>query len=99
MAVAKSKYYVYKDNEGDKVWWVDGDLGVGEFVFTFDKKNMFNLFADYPEKLSVEEWFAFNDENPYWRKFFKSRNREYATNHIREIEQVGRLKDISEYFG
>lgn len=87
----KSKrYHIVKDNKNGKVWWVDEGSGVGEFLFTFDKKKFFNLFADYPSKLSVEDWIAFNDENEYWAGFFKDRNEKYVAKHIDEIEKLGR---------
>lgn len=64
----------YKDNETDKIWWLDnGDERVGEFVFSFDKKKTYNLFADYPQKLTKEEKELFDRENPFWADFFKDR--------------------------
>lgn len=32
------------------------------------------MFADYPEKLSVEERKIFDNENPYWARFFRGEN-------------------------
>ena len=63
----------YRENPEDKVWWLDNG-SIGEFVFSFDKKKLYNLFADYPHELSIEEWKTFNKENPYWEGFFKDRN-------------------------
>lgn len=38
----------YKNNISDSIWWLDNADDVkGEWVFTFDKKKFFNLFADY----------------------------------------------------
>ena len=46
----------YKENESDTIWWLDNSDEVkGEFVFSFDKKETFNLFADYPHKLTKEQ--------------------------------------------
>lgn len=70
----------YKEKSGDKVWWLDND-SIGEFVFSFDRKKTYNLFQDYPHKLSVEEWKTFNRENPYWENFFKDRNEKYKKKH------------------
>ena len=68
----------YKKGVNDQVWWLDnGEEVTGEFVFSFDKKKMFNLFRDYPHELSVEEWRVFNKDNPFWVEFFKDRNEEY----------------------
>ena len=62
----------YKNNETDKVWWVSTEA-VGEFVFSFDKKELFNLFADYPHKLTKEQVEIFDKENPLWAEYFKDR--------------------------
>jgi len=43
------------------------------FEFSFDKKEIFNLFRDYPYKLTQEQKDIFNAENPYWADFFKDR--------------------------
>ena len=59
---------------GDKVWWVEEPITKdGEWLFSFDKQNVYNLFADYPWKLSQEERLIFDRENPYWVEFFKDR--------------------------
>lgn len=71
----------YKNHDGDKVWWLDNPEALGEFVFSFDREKTYNLFADYPHKLSIKEWKAFNEENPFWEKFFKDRNEEYKAEH------------------
>ncbi len=68
-----AKYNFYKNNEDDKVWWVDNHEKIGEHLFTFDKKTIFNLFKDYPYKLTTEEKNIFDKENPYWKDFFKDR--------------------------
>ena len=64
----------YKNNPNDQIWWLDNGHDVcGEFVFSFDKKTEFNLFADYPQKLSKEQKEIFDQENPYWFGFFIDR--------------------------
>jgi hypothetical protein len=64
----------YKENQNDKVWWLDNGNDVkGEFVFSFDKKTSFNLFADYPHKLTKEQKALFDKENPFWADFFADR--------------------------
>ena len=63
----------YKNNPSDKIWWLDNPDVVGEFVFSFDKKKTFNLFADYPHNLTHEQKEIFDKENPYWKDFFKDR--------------------------
>ncbi|MBS4761573.1 hypothetical protein KG089_02475 [Carnobacteriaceae bacterium zg-ZUI252] len=63
----------YKENEKSKVWWIDKLGVVGEHLFSFNKKKIYNLFADYPHNLTEEEVRIFDEENPYWKDFFKSR--------------------------
>lgn len=63
----------YKQNKNDKVWWTDKLDTVGEFLFSFDQKKIYNLFADYPYNLTKEEKEIFDKENPYWKDFFKDR--------------------------
>lgn len=65
-----NKYIFYKNNPKDKIYWVDNVGVIGEFLFTFDKKKIYNLFSDYPQKLSNEEKQIFDKENPYWVDFF-----------------------------
>ena len=61
----------YKNNPDDKVYWLDNPDCKGQHVFSFDKKQTFNLFADYPHKLTKQQKEIFDSENPYWRDFFK----------------------------
>ena len=64
----------YKNEPTDKIWWLDNaDEKVGEWIFSFDKKTTFNMFADYPHKLTSEQKEIFDKENPYWADFFKDR--------------------------
>lgn len=59
----------YKNNENDQIWWLKTDA-VGVLEFSFDKEHTFNLFADYPQKLTEEQQIIFDRENPYWADFF-----------------------------
>lgn len=63
----------YKNNETDLIWWVDTPDDLGAWEFTFDKKQIFNMFRDYPWKLTPEQKEIFDRENPYWFDFFKDR--------------------------
>ena len=66
--------HFYKENETDQIWWVDNSgEKVGVFEFSFDQKKTFNLFSDYPHKLTPEQKKIFDRENPYWADFFKDR--------------------------
>lgn len=45
-----------KNNTEDIIWWLDNGADTkGEWVFSFDKKRRFNMFADYPWKLTPEQ--------------------------------------------
>ncbi|MGY0394644.1 DUF7675 family protein [Fusobacterium sp. SYSU M8A802] len=65
----------YKENKDDTIWWINDLDTKGEFLFSFDKKKIYNLFADYPHNLSKEEKEIFDRENPYWAEFFKDRSK------------------------
>ena len=65
--------YWYKNSQKDKVWWKATPDSFGEWLFSFDKKTVFNLFEDYPHKLTAEQKELFDRENPYWAEFFKDR--------------------------
>ena len=45
----------YKESEESKVWWIDKIGVIGEFLFSFDKKKIYNLFLDYPHNMTKEE--------------------------------------------
>lgn len=61
----------YHNEPDDKIWWVDNMEAIGEFLFSFDKKKVFNLFEDYPDKLTPEQKELFDRENPFWKDFFR----------------------------
>ena len=63
---------LYKKNPDDKIQWVDNDK-IGVFEFTFDGgQTVFNLYADYPQKLTPEQKALFDKENPFWADYFKA---------------------------
>ena len=63
-----------KRKANDRIWWLQ-NTGLGEFVFSFDKQKQYNLFRDYPKKLSHQEKMQFDNENPYWANFFRYRSK------------------------
>ena len=63
----------YKENEDDQIWWIDDPDAIGQWLFSFDQKEIFNMFRDYPWKLTPEQKKIFDEENPYWAEFFKDR--------------------------
>ena len=62
----------YKNSETDAIWWVDTEA-IGEFLFSFDKKKIYNLYADYPHNLTPKQVRTFDKENPLWADYFKDR--------------------------
>lgn len=67
-------YIFYKENPTDTIYWVDTvEEYKGLFLVSFDKKTVFNLFSDYPHKLTAEQKAIFDKENPYWANFFRDR--------------------------
>jgi hypothetical protein len=66
------QYDFYKENDTDRIWWVDTVDTIGLYLFSFDRKKIYNLFSDYPHKLSAEEKRIFDEENPYWKAFFRA---------------------------
>jgi hypothetical protein len=75
--MSKEENYLefYKKNDNDTIYWIDNVDSIGEFLFTFDKQKIYNLFADYPHKLTETEKRIFDKENPYWCDFFADRNK------------------------
>ena len=64
----------YKNEPTDKIWWLDNsEEKVGEWIFSFDKKTTYNMFADYPHNLTTEQKEIFDKENPFWKEFFADR--------------------------
>lgn len=66
----------YKNDDTDQIWWKDTPDEVGLWIFSFDKKQEFNMFADYPYKLTPDQKEIFDKENPSWTDFFKDRTSE-----------------------
>lgn len=75
MAEKISRFDFYKNNDTDSIWWVDDTESMGEFRFSFDKRTVYSIFADYPHNLTVRQRELFDEENPYWAEFFKDRRR------------------------
>ena len=63
----------YKNDPDDKIWWIDDFEQTGVWLFSFDKKKIYNMFQDYPYKLTKKERAIFDRENTYWADFFKDR--------------------------
>ena len=54
----------FKNEPTDQIWWIEDSEVVGEFLFSFDKKTIFNFFEDYPHKLTNKQVEIFKKENP-----------------------------------
>ena len=63
----------YKNGDTDKIWWKDTPDMVGSWIFSFDREKEYNMFSDYPNKLTPEERKIFDEENPHWAEYFKDR--------------------------
>jgi len=72
LAVASSDEF-YKNEPDDLIYWKETPNVHGEWLFSFDRQTVFNLFEDYPWKLTTQQKEIFDRENPYWREFFKDR--------------------------
>lgn len=72
----KTEREFYKDDENSKMWHVDEyevdeenhlifpENDMGKYLFSFDKKRIFNFWTDYPDKLTPEQVEIFKKENP-----------------------------------
>ena len=70
-------YTISRRKKNSKIYWLDPCVkSYGEFLFTFDLKRVYNLFADYPHNLLPEEVKIFKKEETYWADFFKDRENE-----------------------
>ena len=63
----------WKEHDRDKIWWTEGNTG--EWLFSFDKQTVYNMFRDYPHNMTPAEVAIFDKENPYWADFFKDRKK------------------------
>lgn len=65
----------YKDDPEGQIWWKETPGIEGEFIFSFDKKTEFNMYQDYPWKLTPEQKEIFDAENPFWADYFEERTK------------------------
>ncbi|KAA9237488.1 MULTISPECIES: DUF7675 family protein [Aerococcus] len=55
----------YKDSSESKIWQIDYiPKRIGPFLFSFDRKAIYNFWSDYPNKLTAEEKELFDKEFP-----------------------------------
>ena len=63
----------YKDEDWHQIWWLEVMNEKGLWLFSFDREKIYNMFEDYPDKLTAEEVAIFDREQPYWADFFRDR--------------------------
>lgn len=71
--VMSIRMHFSKNRKKDVIFWIDNCIYIGEHLFTFNKRKIFNLFRDYPYNLTAKQKEIFDRENPYWRDFFADR--------------------------
>lgn len=69
-----SNFRFYKKKDNDKIWSVEEIGNIGKLLYSFDKKNIYNLWTDYPHNFTKEEKELFDKENPYWKEFFSGKD-------------------------
>lgn len=66
----KVEYRFWKRSPGNKIWGVsemiDSDRMPGRMLISFDKKKFYNIYGDYPNKMTEEERKIFEEEYPDW---------------------------------
>ncbi|MCR5764580.1 MAG: hypothetical protein K6G09_01250 [Treponema sp.] len=60
----KNGHDFYKKSANAKIWWVETPNERGSILFSFDQKDIFNFWIDYPDKLTPEQIEIFKKENP-----------------------------------
>lgn len=69
-----SNFRFYKKKDNDKIWSVEEIGYIGKLLYSFNKKNIYNLWTDYPHNFTKEEKELFDKENPYWKEFFSGKD-------------------------
>lgn len=61
--------YEFIRQPGHKVYWAYKPYDIGAFLISFDKKHVYNVYRDVPDKLTEKELRIFYEEYPFWREF------------------------------
>ena len=67
----------YKNKETDTIWWKDDPTVIGVWIFSFDKTTEFNMFHDYPYKLTKEQKQIFDRNLEEFIDKWKNRENKY----------------------
>lgn len=66
--------YWTKSHKNSKVYWLQNDNQCvrprGEWIFSFDKKYIYNFYGDYPKRMTKKEVEFFDKYEPFWSKYF-----------------------------
>ena len=55
----------YKKNPNSRIWWFrKEEPDFDEFLFSFDKKKIYNLYEDYGHNMTDEEMKILNEDEP-----------------------------------
>ncbi len=71
--MAEKEAPFYRKHPGDKIYWIIREKYDGPLEISFDQKKIYNLFTDYPDKMTPEEVELFNKENPSWADLLNSK--------------------------
>ena len=70
------EYEFFKKKDTDQIWWLkEKNTNNDILFFSFDKEKTYDLFNDYPGKMTEEEVKIFDNENEYWSKYFEDRKK------------------------
>lgn len=65
--------YRFNDEECETIYRVKDLKHIGGILISFDKKTIYNLWTDYPQKFTPIQIETIRKEMPYWYKFFENR--------------------------
>lgn len=63
-----------KENNSIEFAKCDKEGYYGDFMFSFDGKQIYNLSKDYPDKLTREQKAVFDAKYPFWALIYKHRS-------------------------
>ena len=81
-----TRFRFYKKREESKIFQVErvDEFCYGKYLFSVDKKTIYNLFADYPHNFTREAKEIFDKEYPFWKNFFSARDQRTIEDYEKE---------------